>query len=185
MNVNGYKIEPKADLQGADLQGADLQGANLRGADLRWADLQGADLWRAHLRGANLRDANLRDADLRWANLRDANLRDVDLQGADLQGANLQGADLREARYSVLAVLRTHWEGIPDNLITELMKWDAHATPNPSKFMEWKKGGDCPTKIHPRIFLFPEKRELFRQGKPTMTLWELWEALARASNIKI
>jgi len=65
------------------------------------------------------------------------------------------------------------------------MKWDAHATPTPSKFMEWKKGGECPAQEHLRIFQFEENRELFRQGKPTMTLWELWAAVAKELEISI
>ena len=35
MKINGYDINPEADLRGADLRGADLFcGADLRGADL-------------------------------------------------------------------------------------------------------------------------------------------------------
>jgi hypothetical protein len=49
MIINGQKIKPRANLQGANLKGADLKGANLKGADLpeanmRWANLQGANL---------------------------------------------------------------------------------------------------------------------------------------------
>jgi hypothetical protein len=62
MKVNGYKIEPRADLRKANLWRADLRKANLHGADLRKADL-----WRADLQG-------------------------VYLQKADLQGVYLQGA---------------------------------------------------------------------------------------------
>jgi hypothetical protein len=75
--INGYCIEPFADLHGANLRGADLHGANLR--------------------GANLRDANLYGADLRDANLHGADLRGADLRGADLRGADLQGANLNYA----------------------------------------------------------------------------------------
>ena len=42
VEVNGYKIEPGADLRDADLGGAWLTKANLYGADLRDADLGGA-----------------------------------------------------------------------------------------------------------------------------------------------
>lgn len=42
--VNGYTIEPGADLSGADLSGADLVDADLTGADLTGADLEGPDL---------------------------------------------------------------------------------------------------------------------------------------------
>lgn len=83
MNVNGYKIEPMADLHGANLRGANLHGTNLRGANLN---------------GANLRDADLRGVDLRYANLRDANLRDADLHDANLRFANLRFANLRFAK---------------------------------------------------------------------------------------
>ena len=73
LEVNGYKIEANANLQGADLRDASL--------------------WSANLRDANLRDAILRNADLRGADLQGANL-----QGADLRGADLWGADLRNAK---------------------------------------------------------------------------------------
>ena len=39
VEVNGYTIEP-----GANLEGANLEGANLTGADLSWAFLEGANL---------------------------------------------------------------------------------------------------------------------------------------------
>jgi hypothetical protein len=42
--VNGYRIEPGADLQGADLRDADLRWADLRDADLKGVDLKGASL---------------------------------------------------------------------------------------------------------------------------------------------
>ena len=39
MKVNGYTIEPRADLEGANLEGANLRRANLEGANLRGANL--------------------------------------------------------------------------------------------------------------------------------------------------
>ncbi len=92
MEVNGYKIEPYANLEGADLRGADLRGADLRGANLR-----GANIWGADLRGANLRGANLEGANLEGANLRGAYLKGANLEGANLRGANLEGAYLKGA----------------------------------------------------------------------------------------
>ena len=67
MIVNGYKIEPGANLSGASLSEADLSGANLSGANLSGANLAGArltdaNLTRARLVGANLSGANLSDA---------------------------------------------------------------------------------------------------------------------------
>ena len=58
VEVNGYTIEPganlsRANLAGADLEGAALVGANLCGADLTRANLRGANLTRAHLEGAS------------------------------------------------------------------------------------------------------------------------------------
>ena len=47
MEVNGYKIEPGADLSGANMGGADLSFQNLEGANLSEACLEGARLIRA------------------------------------------------------------------------------------------------------------------------------------------
>ena len=52
MEVNGYTIEPGANLLVADLTGANLEGADLRGANLTGADLSRADLVRTVLNGA-------------------------------------------------------------------------------------------------------------------------------------
>ena len=70
MKVNGYDIEPMANLSGAVLRGADLRGADLRGANLSGAVLRGADLRGAELRGADLSGAVLRGADLCGADIR-------------------------------------------------------------------------------------------------------------------
>ena len=51
--INGYEIEPDANLRDANLIGADLRDANLRDANLRGADLRGADL-----RGADFNENN-------------------------------------------------------------------------------------------------------------------------------
>ena len=59
MVINGYKIEPFANLRGANLRGANLYEADLRGANLYGADLEGANLRRASLRGADLWGAKL------------------------------------------------------------------------------------------------------------------------------
>ena len=58
VEVNGYKIEPGANLTGANLTEANLRGANLRGANLSRAWLY-ANLERADLSGANLSGAFL------------------------------------------------------------------------------------------------------------------------------
>ena len=107
MIVNGYTIEPRANLEGANLQGAVLwgavlQGANLKGANLWGANLKGANLWGANLQGAVLWGANLQGANLKGANLwgtvlQGANLKGAVLKGAVLKGANLKGAVLKGA----------------------------------------------------------------------------------------
>ena len=108
--VNGYEIEPCADLSGADLsdtnlERADLSGCNLTNADLsgaklRLTDLEGANLSGADLSDTNLTLANLQDANLIRANLQDANLYVSKMTGANLKGANLNGADLNNAEVS-------------------------------------------------------------------------------------
>ena len=44
VEVNGYKIEPRANLTGADLFRANLAGSDLAGRYLTYADLQGATM---------------------------------------------------------------------------------------------------------------------------------------------
>ena len=102
MIVNGYTIEPGADLQGADLVRTNLQrvglhGANLTGANLGGADLEGADLTRANLTGASLRGADLTRAHLTNANLTGADLTGAYFLSAILRSATLEGAKLDSA----------------------------------------------------------------------------------------
>ena len=59
VEVNGYKIEP-----GANLTGVDLSGVLLGHADLSGANLAGVDLCYANPTGANLAGVDLRQADL-------------------------------------------------------------------------------------------------------------------------
>ena len=47
VEVNGYTIEPEANLEGANLAGAELEEASLRGANLQGAYLTRANLTRA------------------------------------------------------------------------------------------------------------------------------------------
>jgi hypothetical protein len=74
VEVNGYTIEPGADLREANLERASLMGAFLPGADLQRANLIEANLSGAFLSGANLEWANLKRANLAEANLDRANL---------------------------------------------------------------------------------------------------------------
>ena len=98
--VNGYEIEPCADLSGADLSNAYLKNADLSGCNLTNADLSGDRMGQANLEGANLKNAVLNGADLSRADLSDATLNGADLKGANLSGAFLQGADVSGADLS-------------------------------------------------------------------------------------
>jgi uncharacterized protein YjbI with pentapeptide repeats len=108
--VNGYQIEPDAnlneanlhstDLSNANLSGAFLRGANLEDANLSGANLKGVYLSEAHLYGADLKGADLGGADLTGADLTNANLTDANLKGADLSGASLRSTDLSNADLS-------------------------------------------------------------------------------------
>lgn len=151
MWLHGKNWGCRANLRGADLRGADLRGANLLEADLRGADLCGADL-----RGANLREANLREADLR---------------GADLRGADLPSPAL---------VLLAFWGACSDQLIIDLMRYDAANHPHPEKFDLWALSlyGNCPydgEKIQ-RAANFNEKRELWSPG-PAPSAFDLMRRL--------
>ena len=59
VEVNGYTIEPRADLEGADLEGANLSGANLKGVYLGGVNLEGAVLDRVDLAGAKAKKSTV------------------------------------------------------------------------------------------------------------------------------
>ena len=142
----------------------------------------------AYLRGAGLRGAYLRGADLRGADLRGADLGGADLGGAYLGGADLGGADLRGASYCLTSVFLSLWENVPDNLNLEMMRWDATLIPDPEQMDRWAIGGDCPCPGKngtQKMFGFNPKKELWKPGKPEMTLRELFVALCKANEIKI
>ena len=83
MVINGYVIEPGADLSGAsfrrtDMTGADLSGANLTNVDFKETILVGANLSGANFTGERNQygglNVGLYNADLTNANLSNANL---------------------------------------------------------------------------------------------------------------
>ena len=95
VEVNGYTIEPNAQLAGANLAGANLAGANLSGCLFGGANLSGANLSGANLSDAYFSDTtNVSGANLNGANLSGAYFIDTNLAGAKLAGANLSGANL-------------------------------------------------------------------------------------------
>ena len=89
--INGYRMEPDADLSDADLSGADLSGVNLESADVT-----GADLTSANLEGANLSYADFTDANLSGANLSNANVQSANMWRANLSGAKMLGAKIED-----------------------------------------------------------------------------------------
>ena len=97
MIIDGFKIEPEADLTRAKLSGANLKEADLTRANLTRANLTEANLTEANLSGANLKGADLTGANLVSADLYNAKLTGADLTGANLTGANLTGANLTRA----------------------------------------------------------------------------------------
>ena len=118
VEVNGYTIEPGADLSGANFGEAKAGGEdifrdefdgffflllgarNLTEAEayehlaVCWEEISGANLSEANLERANLERANLPGANLSGANLSEANLSGANLSAANLSGANLSGANL-------------------------------------------------------------------------------------------
>ena len=146
----------------------------------------------AHLVGANLSGAYLEGAYLRGADLRGANLRDADLVGANLRDANLEGADLEGAYYSLPEVFCARWNNLSDELNLEFMRWDTTLIPDPAAMDRWADAdGDCPCPGKGgtrQMFSFAPSKELWKTAEvktPTMTLRQLWEALAKHYEINI
>ena len=109
MIINGYKIEPKANLYGAD-----LSEANLRRANLSEANLSGANLSGANLRGADLSGADLRGADLSGADLSGANLSEVSFCGATIDGALVYPNDIGGPGHILCALTDEEWKQISE-----------------------------------------------------------------------
>ena len=134
----------------------------------------------------NLQGADLQDADLRGANLRGADLQDADLRGANLQGANLQGANLQFFEFPSTKTLSTiPLKNISDEIILELMRWDAQAHPKPELFDKWAAGEDCPYQDEERWWIMPEKRGIWKPGPPTMKLSDLILEICKQEGWKI
>ena len=96
MEVNGYKIEPGANLAGADLSGADLSRANLVGANLTGANLSGADLnGDERTRQSIIKVAEETGRFISLTSPSPPNYwNDSDLTRTNLSGANLSGATM-------------------------------------------------------------------------------------------
>ena len=129
------------------------------------AEKSGAGLYRADLFGADLSGADLSGAGLYRANL---------------SGANLSGAKIEFYQFPSIRTLSSMpQKNISDEIILELMRLDADAHPKPELFDEWAKGGNCPYENEERWWCMPEKREVWKPGKPTMKLSDLIMAICR------
>ena len=108
------------------------------------------------------------------AYLRGADLRGADLRGADLRGADLGGAKIEFYQFPSIRTLSSMpLKHVSDEISLELMRLDAEAHPKPELFDEWAKGGDCPYQNEERWWWMPEKRDVWKPGKPTMKLSDL------------
>jgi len=173
MNITQAELKIKLELHLKWLHGeTGGERANLSSADLSYADLRSANLSSANLSYANLYSANLSSA-----NLSSANLSSADLRSADLSLANLPAPTM---------LLLAAWEMVSAELTLKLMRYDAANHPEPSKFDEWAKGGNCPYADvkWQRCANFQENRELWEPGKTTKSALELVMMLFAEKQIK-
>jgi hypothetical protein len=101
---------------------------------------------------------------------------------ADLRSADLSYADLPSPTMLLLA----SWYQVSAKLTLKLMRYDAANHPEPTKFDEWAKGGDCPYADvkWQRCATFQENRELWKPGKATKSALELVLMLFKEKEIK-
>lgn len=100
--LNGYTIEPEADLRFADFSGVDLTGEDLSGLNLELSDfskaiLKDVDFTNSILYGASFESAILTGAKFRHSDVKEANFSFANLVGADFTGAKLESASFESA----------------------------------------------------------------------------------------
>ena len=80
----------------------------------------------------------------------------------------------------VPSILRAQIDSVSNTVCLELMRRDAWCHPNPEKFDEWAKGGNCPYKNGiQRMHFFKERRELWKPGPPQMRDYDLLMEICR------
>ena len=137
----------------------------------------------------NITQAELKiklDLHLKWLHGETGGER-ADLSSADLSSANLRSANLRSADLpSPTMLLLASWYQVSAELTLKLMRYDAANHPEPEKFDEWAKGGDCPyyDVKWQRCANFEENRELWKPGKTTKSALELVMMLFAEKEIK-
>ena len=118
-----------------------------------------------------------RGSNLRGSNLRGCNLRESDLSGSDLRESDLRGSDFYHT---------ANLGELSDKLILELMRWDATIC-GMELMNEWAKGGSCPfdeNKLFPRLFCFEQDKNLWKPGKPTKNLRQVYKMILDELKIK-
>ena len=113
VEVNGYTIEPGADLTGANLSeayrlrgrtspkaylsGVTAPRGNLSGVDLTKANLRECALFKAWFKKSDCSGANLQNIKGAQAKMQECILIGAKMAGADLTGTRLEGANLEDA----------------------------------------------------------------------------------------
>jgi len=106
----------------------------------------------------------------------------ADLSYADLSSADLSSANLPAPTMLLLAA----WYSVSAELTLKLMRYDAANHPEPDKFDEWAKGGNCPYADvkWQRCANFQENIELWKPGKTIKSALELVMMLFAEKEIK-
>lgn len=173
-----------ADLRGIYLGNAYIKGAILSGANCRAVNFKGASLELSNFNEADFLGANLSNTNLYNASFCYANFKCADLSGADFRYAKLNCANIQYCKYDLYSIIQIYFDD--PQCVTEAMRHDAANHPEPELFDAWAAGGDCPyNKKGKRLICgFEAKKELWKPGKPELSLYELWLEIAKSLEIK-
>jgi len=190
-----------ADFSDVDFSEADLFRTDFSGADFSDVDFSKADLSNVDFSEADLSNVDFSEADLFGASFFGANLHGVDFSEADLSRTNFSGASFSKVNFYMTSLYRANLEfpkfpsirfisqirlhHLSPDLTLELMRRDASAHPCPEKFDKWAKGGPCPYQNEERFWLFEEKRQLWKAGKPRMRDSDLIIEICKSQGWKI
>jgi hypothetical protein len=156
--VNGYKIEPHANLVGANLSGAnlrdaDLSFANLTDANLIGANLLGTNFYRATLTGAALAGTILSGANFYAATVSPNQVSDIKA-GCDFMLSSLRVVGGRAPNPAPTdADMRNVSRQIDKMLGLDDLRGGPKAKPKPTYEIELRKGD------HVEVYKFKTKRD--------------------------
>jgi hypothetical protein len=138
-------------------------------------------------RPANMRGISLYGLDLSETSLRNANLTGANLRTCKLHWTNFAGADLRNATLPAPSVmLAADWTMVRDEeLIRDLMRYDAENHENPEAFVRWANGGECPYSgsMFGRAALFSQDPGAFKAGRAPRA-YDLLVRVFKAAGVK-